>query len=318
MNDTLTRRVADCPFPVAPPPQPARATRRAPRPARADPAVPRDALVLRRLRGTPTLAYYLYLPSGWVPGRPIVALVHGISRNAREHALAFAPLAARDGHALVAPCFTREFYRDFQRLGLTGAGRRADLALQAIVAEAARDTGALPDRFALFGHSGGAQFAHRYALAWPREVHRLALCAAGHYTFPDEGAPFPAGLDTTALPGAPALDLAGFLDVPTLVAVGERDTARDAQLRRDPALDARQGRHRRERARRFVEARRAAVAASGAGAPTALVELPRAGHLFADTVRRGLCAVAWPWLTATDVPPAPRAARALIQDEAMP
>jgi len=264
-------------------------------------ALPRNALVLRRLRGERTLSYFLFVPANWRADRPLVVLVHGISRNAREHALAFAPHAARTGHALVAPLFDREFYRDFQQLGLPGGGRRADLALQAVVADAARETGARAERFALFGHSGGAQFAHRFALAWPQRVARLALCAAGYYTFPEPAAAFPLGLDTAALPGAPALDLAGFLDIPTVVLVGRRDTARDASLRSDADLDAHQGPHRRERARRFVAARRAATAARGAGAPTQLVELPGAGHRFTDTVARGLCEAAWPWLAGEPI-----------------
>jgi pimeloyl-ACP methyl ester carboxylesterase len=258
----------------------------------------RDSLVLRRLRSDRRQAYYLFVPASSVPGRPLVVLVHGISRNAREQMLAFGPLAARSGFTLVAPVFTKEFCRDYQRLGWTGGGLRADLALQHIVAEISRDIGANSDSFCLFGHSGGAQFAHRYTLAWPRHVRRLAVCAAGYYTFPVPSLPFPLGLDCRLVDRASGLDLEGFLRVPTMVAVGARDIERDGNLRRDQDLDDLQGENRLERARRWAEARRRAAIERGLPPQTEFITIARAGHRFRDTVRHGLCAAVWPWLTA--------------------
>jgi pimeloyl-ACP methyl ester carboxylesterase len=259
------------------------------------------AVVRHRLRSDPTQAYFSFLPPNFEQGSEPVVLVHGISRNAREHILSFAPFAMRSGRALLAPVFSREFCRDFQQLGWSGAGRRSDLLLQNVLAEFASWNGTSADRFRLFGHSGGAQFAHRYALANPRHVARLALCAAGYWTFPTADQPFPLGLDCRSIPGGPGLDLASFLEVPTLVMVGTRDTRRDSNLRRDADLDHTQGRHRLARAARWVEAIGAAAMAAGRPGPR-LALLTGAGHRFEDTVRHGLCEAAWPWLDATDEP----------------
>ena len=280
--------------------------------------LPRNSVLLRRLRSNRVQRYYLFVPASYAPGREIVVLVHGISRNAREHAIAFAPFAARSGVALLAPLFTKEFCRDYQRLGLTGTGHRADALLQDIVAEATSDIGAIGGSFSLFGHSGGAQFAHRYAFAWPQHVRRLAVCAAGNYTFPDPSLPFPFGLDCSGLRDHFRFELHATLRIPTLVVVGSRDRQRDQTLRSDSGLDELQGRHRFERGRRWTRAMIAAAAAHGIASHIEFVRIPGAGHRFTDTVRRGLCEAVWPWLTANLEHTSPAACHISPHDETIP
>lgn len=254
---------------------------------------------LRTLNAEPLQRYYVFVPKSYVPGRELIVLVHGISRNAREHLLAFAPLAARSGHAVVAPLFSRELCHHYQRLGWTGGERRADLLLRQVVAEVAHDIEALSGPIGLFGHSGGAQFAHRYALAWPGDVGRLVLSAAGNYTFPDPALAYPLGLNWGNVPAGHQPDLRSFLRIPTLVLVGERDTRRDSYLRRDQNLDELQGYNRVERARRWVAALRAAGAGLGVEPQLELGLIPKAGHRFADTMRRGVARTVWSWLTGS-------------------
>ena len=52
---------------------------------------------------------------------------------------------------LVAPLFAAEQHPDYQRLGRVGRGKRADIALNLIVAEVAAITGASAERFCIFG-----------------------------------------------------------------------------------------------------------------------------------------------------------------------
>jgi len=52
-------------------------------------------------------------------------------------------------------------------------------------------------RFHLFGHSGGGQFAARFATVHPDLVLRVAACSAGSYAFPRRDYSFPLGLGTT-------------------------------------------------------------------------------------------------------------------------
>ena len=73
--------------------------------------------------------------------------VHGISRNAEEHAKKFAPYAEQYGVILIAPFFSEKDFPDYQRLGRKGRGERADSALKAIIKDLAESTGIhLPEK----------------------------------------------------------------------------------------------------------------------------------------------------------------------------
>jgi pimeloyl-ACP methyl ester carboxylesterase len=185
--------------------------------------------------------------------------VHGISRNAEEHAKLLADHAEKYGVVLLAPCFTAAHNDDYQRLGRAGRGSRADLVLDSMIEDVASSTGAVSDKVYLFGFSGGAQFVHRYTMAHPERVARAVVVAAGWYTFPDTETPYPYGIGASPdLPGL-TFDPAEFLRVPIAVFVGEADLTSD-NLRRNAAVDRQQGLTRLERAQRWVAAmRRAAV-----------------------------------------------------------
>ncbi len=260
---------------------------------------PRGSIVLRNLGGSHPLPYYTYLPDTFRRGNRLVVVVHGISRNAREHIVAFAPWARESGLALAAPLFNREHCRDFQQLGWTGAGWRADLLLRRVVDHVARQTGADEAAFALFGYSGGAQFAHRYALARPQDIASLATCAAGYYSMPSAELPFPYGLGCHGLKDDMRFHLDEFLALQTLTTVGLRDTHRDRSVRTSPELDALQGRNRVERAHRWVEALTVASAARGIRPRHRFATIKNAGHDFRNAIRSGLAETVWPHLAAT-------------------
>ena len=121
----------------------------------------------------------LLLPEIVQADTPLLVVVHGISRNAAEHLDRFAPLARAAGVAVLAPLFEAATFPDYQRLGARGRGRRADLALRARLDAIRREIGLSPRRIHLFGHSGGGQFVHRYAMAYPEQVAGYVVSAAG-------------------------------------------------------------------------------------------------------------------------------------------
>lgn len=214
----------------------------------------RGELVERKLVGEPSLDYWLYVPRGEIRGAPVLVTVHGISRNARIHAESFAQLAERHGAVLLAPRFSSREFGDYQRLGRTQLGPRADRLLLRLVDHVAGLTGAVGQKILLFGYSGGAQFAHRFAMAHPERVAVAAVSSSGWYTFPDRERWYPYGIRASArLPGVRFEPMA-FLQIPMLVTVGERDVKRGRSLRRARHLDRQQGRNRVERAQRWVEA----------------------------------------------------------------
>ena len=225
-------------------------------------------------------------PSLVQKARPLVAL-HGISRDARALWQAFSPLAAAEGRALLVPRFTERDWPQFQQIGRV----RPDLVLLDLLQQA----GLARERVDLFGFSGGAQLAHRFAMLYPHRVGTLHLAAPGWYTLPDTTVPWPLGLKQ-----APKQRLRGFdaaalsrLQLPNYLAlkvrlwVGALDTGRDASLRQTDALDALQGKTRLDRATAYAEAFRRAARAHGITPDIDLTVLPGCGHDFTDCARTG-------------------------------
>lgn len=245
------------------------------------------AVQLRSVEDDPRQRYFLYVPrQAAYPLRTFVA-VHGISRNAREHARRFSHYAERHGVVLVAPLFPRNRYGDYQRIGREGRGQRADLALNRVLREVTRLTGADTESVYLFGFSGGGQFAHRYAMAYPERVKRMVLGSAGWYTFPDATRRYPEGIRASeGLPGV-RFRPERFLRIPTLVLVGEKDTARDPQLKKTRRIDEQQGATRVERGRRWVDAMRQAARSHGLPTQYAFRLVEGTGHSFTRSMTRG-------------------------------
>ncbi len=218
---------------------------------------------------------------------PVLVAVHGIGRRFGVQAEAWRSLAADRGMLMVVPHFDAECFDDYQRLGRTGRGRRADLALIALL-DRLVDEGRAQDRVHLVGYSGGGQFAHRFTLAWPTRVRAVVSVAAGWYTFPDRTISYPYGVRASSrLPGV-RFDLQGALDVPALVAVGALDEQRDAQLRANPRVLRQQGPHRVARARKWADEMNRMRRARGLAGHTRVETLPDAGHSFGQCMKAGL------------------------------
>ena len=216
---------------------------------------------------------------------PAMVVLHGISRNAGSLAQLFAPEAERTGRTVIVPHFPEASWPDFQRPSKAARPDQALLALLDAVGTRLPDCAGAVD---LFGHSGGAQLAHRFAMLYPHRVSALHLTAAGWYCLPNETMPYPYGL----APGKDrfsalwarrkASGLRDFLSLPASVYVGTEDVTRDPALRKTAALDAEQGPNRRARARTYVTALNAAADRLGLTPTARLIELTECDH---DVVR---------------------------------
>jgi poly(3-hydroxybutyrate) depolymerase len=242
----------------------------------------RTGHVLRRvLRSDPAQEYFLYVPSTGGSGAPLLVAIHGISRNSREQAKRFSDLAETHGVVLVAPHFSEDRFSDYQRLGREGRGTRADLALANIVEEVAWLTKAATTQFYLFGFSGGAQFAHRYAMGYPDRVAGAVIAAAGWYTFPDAQQRFPYGIRPNKELPKVRFDPEEFLRIPFTVIVGEHDTEADG-VRRTERVDTQQGTTRIDRARNWVAAMQRAAQTFGLPTLVAFQMIRGGSHSFED------------------------------------
>lgn len=234
------------------------------------------------------LKCWIAMPETLDPALPPLFAIHGILRDARGMLDEISTRIAEASRIIVAPVFDEANWRGYQRLV---GRRRADLALLSLVKSIKLSGLANIRSFDLLGYSGGAQFAHRFALLYPHLINRLALCSAGWYTFPDN-APYPYGLSVpkTKVSGFTThtrKNLARFLRLPIDVYVGERDTEIDANTRTGAAIDRQQGRNRVERAANWVDALGRVAAAHGLQAKAKLTVLKGCGHDFRQCVRQG-------------------------------
>jgi pimeloyl-ACP methyl ester carboxylesterase len=233
----------------------------------------------------PSLEYLVYVPTTGAVDAPVLVSVHGVSRRSwQEHVAVFVPACERQGVALLAPSFIGEQHANYQRLGREGRDQRADLFLHRCLQELNSLTSADTMHLRLFGHSGGAQFVHRYLMAYPHRVARAVVTAAGWYTFPDPALKFPYGIRATRrLPGV-VFNPEAYLQVPVTVLVGTRDT-QSRNFRSSDRVNAQQGLTRIERARNWVAAMRAQAAAHGIAPLVSLVEMAGVDHSFAELYR---------------------------------
>lgn len=243
------------------------------------------ALVLPTLRP----AHRAGLPDCFIAnaksGQPVLVAVHGISRNAAEIAMRFARNPALAGTTIVAPLFTKEGFGQYQQLHARKDDQtRADTALLGLLDALAAEHGLDTARVLLFGFSGGAQMAHRFAMFHPGRVERLCVVSAGWYAMPDPALAWPYGIGDST--GAPIVG-PDFLDIPTTVIVGNRDTRVDASVRQDPEILDHQGRNRLRRARCYVRAVTAYAASLGKPARHRLLTLHGMSHDFTQCVNEG-------------------------------
>ena len=240
------------------------------------------------VKGDASLRYFVYVPNKITAGAPLFVTIHGVSRNAREHAESFAALAEEYGVVLVAPYFSKRHFGDYQRLGRAGKGRRADLALQKITSEIERLTGADSSKLLLFGYSGGGQFAHRYTMAFPGHVQKVVIGAAGWYTWPDKTRKFPYGTAPDSRLEGVTMDGQKYLQVPACVLVGQWDIKNDPGLNHSEKIQQQQGYTRLERGRRWIDAMNQAALSQGLDTRYEFSVLRGINHDFSLAMKNGL------------------------------
>ncbi|MGD8347466.1 MAG: hypothetical protein PVI83_09480, partial [Lysobacterales bacterium] len=132
------------------------------------------------------------------------------------------------------------------------------------------------ERYAIYGHSAGAQFVHRFLFYIPgARVSRAVVANAGWYLMPDFGIDYPYGLRGS---GVSRDHVVRVMAMPLTVLLGESDTdTADSGLRRAPEA-MRQGEHRFARGQAWFAASRAWSEREGVAFGWRLETVPGVGH----------------------------------------
>ncbi len=206
-------------------------------------------------------------PIIYSPETPIVMVLHGVNRNARQFRDVWLPYAEKYGFMILAPEFSDKIFPgDAYALGNYQMQFIPDKS-EAIINPRNQWSFLMPDRiftdfsakrektvqktYYLYGHSAGAQFIHRKIECLGGAKVRMAIIAnAGWYTLPDPEKSWPYGLKSTTVSVA---EIIRFLSFPLVILLGEEDTdPLHPTLRRTTRADE-QGITRLERGKHFFE-----------------------------------------------------------------
>lgn len=239
----------------------------------------------RALRSDPTNEYFLYRPTGASIDSPLLVVVLGVSRHWQQQVAAFIPACERLGVTLLSPGMGGSVRAGYRSIGRQE--NRADVFLHDCLREVSLLTDLDATRFRLFGHSSGAQFAHRYLMAHPHRVESAVIAGARWYTFPDTTRKFPFGIRSTKRLPDLAFNPEQYLRVRVTVLEGTVDTEEEEVFRNSEEISAQQGKHRLERARRWVAAMKAQAQAHAMPSMIELNAIDGVDHHFGPLCREG-------------------------------
>ncbi|WP_166870746.1 alpha/beta hydrolase [Salinibacterium sp. ZJ450] len=242
-------------------------------------------------------------PHGSLADADILIVMHGAQRDGKDYRADWLPLLKGTNTLLLVPEFSEREYRGVEayNLGRT-VDRDGDLrphdewsfgAIEQLFDLVVDEVGSSATDYALFGHSAGAQFVHRFVEFMPEARARVAVAAnAGWYTVPDDSIAFPYGTEDAPVS---ASEMRPAFAQRLIVLLGLDDTdPHDDLLQRDRNTD-KQGKTRLARGTHFFEQARSAAAEDAAPFNWQLLTVPGVAHEHAE-----MAAAALPLLDLTD------------------
>lgn len=220
----------------------------------------------------PSMRVYATRPAGLAADRPVVFVMHGVNRNADDYRDQWHELALEHDFMLVVPEFSeKDFpgsrgynlgYLEDRKGKARPRSRWAFSAIEPIFDEIRKRYDITTSRYAIYGHSAGAQFVHRFIFHVPgARVSQAVPANAGWYMMPDYQAGIPYGLGGSIV--TPEM-LAAAMAMPVTVLLGDKDIDPEDPNLRQTAEAMAQGAYRLARGQKFFEvagswAERAAV-----------------------------------------------------------
>ena len=209
----------------------------------------------------PVVEVFYHIPAGDMTSMPILMSFHGASRDGDNHRDFWIGMANSHGFIVIAPEFSSSSYPglgdNYLMANIFDDGDNPSpetfndknewtfSILDPLFEYIKSDISGSQEKYSAWGHSGGAQFLHRFVTYLPNSKLDIAVCSnAGWYTVPENGVNFPYGIDNGQLPIA---DLTTAFSRKLIVHLGQNDNDPNSGLRRNAIVDAQQGIHRLER-----------------------------------------------------------------------
>jgi len=210
---------------------------------------------------SPMKVFY-YSPKADADDLPIVMLLHGAHRDAAAYLDDVIETANLYNCKIIAPEFDQENFGGVDGYNLGNVNDRKTKKLNSInkwafsVLEPLFDTVLAQTKshvkgYYLYGHSGGAQFGHRFLMFIPNNrVIEASFANAGWYTMPNQ-AEYPFGLQKSIITQQ---GLTSFFNKKVFILLGTADVDRDSKDFNKSAEADDQGKSRFERGKNFFAA----------------------------------------------------------------
>lgn len=196
----------------------------------------------------------------------VLFIFHGNARDARENRDYLIQKSNQLGVIIIVPEFSQDYFPggDAYNLGnifIDGDNPSASTlnpreewtfsCIEPLFDNVKNLTGISTNTYDIFGHSAGAQVAHRYLFFFSdARVNRIVANASGWYTFPANDVEFPYGFGNSP---ADTLKPSSYFSKYLHITVGEEDNDPDAPGLRHTEEADNQGMHRLERALTFYQ-----------------------------------------------------------------
>lgn len=221
----------------------------------------------------------------------IIFVMHGGSRNADEYIKEWKKIAIDNGLIVIAPEFSKKTFpksasyslgKVFTNIFNNNVVQSHDesqwtfSAIEPIFDYVVKQLNGTQTNYLMYGHSAGAQFAHRFLFYKPNaRVKRIISANAGFYTLPDLTVDYPYGLKGS---GISENSLIHALSTEMVVLLGEKDNDINHKgLLRSP-LAMQQGQHRLERGITFYKAAQTQAKNRQLTLPWQIKIVPGVGH----------------------------------------
>ncbi len=216
--------------------------------------------------GNQPVEVFYHIPDGDITSMPIVFSFHGAARNGDDYRNYWINMANDNNFMVFAPEFTSQNYPGLGDNYLMGnifddgdnpspstfnnPNEWTFSVIDPIFNQIKADINGTQQAYNAWGHSGGAQFLHRFLLYMPNSQLDVAVCSnAGWYTVPENSVSFPYGIENGQLPNS---DLVSAFSKKLIVHLGQNDTDPNSPgLRHNGVVDNQQGSHRLERGQYF-------------------------------------------------------------------